>query len=68
MHVSDVLFECSRECARLSRECRDEKTARGLFALSRRLLAAATRDAELIIEDNYAGRESGARPAPNAGI
>jgi len=58
MHVSDILLECARECARLSRECHDEKAAASLFALSRRLLAAVSRDAELIIEENRAERSS----------
>jgi hypothetical protein len=47
MHVSDVLLECSKECARLSREFHDEKVATALFEVSARLLAAATHDAEL---------------------
>jgi hypothetical protein len=66
MHVSDILLECARECARLSRECRDEKAAASLFALSRRLLAAVTREAELIIEDNCAARPSDPPPVPAA--
>ena len=59
MPVSDILLECSRECARLSRECRDEKAAVTLFELSARLLAAASHDAELIIEDAHATPQSG---------
>ena len=51
MPVSDILLECSRECARLSRDCQDEKIALTLFEISTRLLAAAARDAELVIGD-----------------
>lgn len=58
MHVSDILLECSKECARLSRECRDEKAAATLFEISARLLSAATHDAELIIEDAQAAPQS----------
>jgi hypothetical protein len=54
MPVSDILLECSRECARLSRDCDDEKIAHTLFEMSARLLAAATREAELIVEDAHA--------------
>lgn len=54
MPVSDILLECSRECARLSRDCSDEKIALTLFQMSARLLAAAARDAELIVEDAHA--------------
>jgi hypothetical protein len=67
MHVSDILLECSRECARLSRECPDETTAASLLALSGRLLSAARRDAELIIEDNYAVRASDQPRVPCTG-
>jgi hypothetical protein len=58
MHVSDILLECSKECARLSRDCRDEKVAVTLFEISARLLSAATHDAELIIEDAHATPQS----------
>ncbi|MGC2024263.1 MAG: hypothetical protein WA677_05855, partial [Bradyrhizobium sp.] len=36
MHGSDILLECSRECARLSRDCHDEKVAATLFEVSAR--------------------------------
>lgn len=58
MHLSDVLLECSRECARLSRDCNDEKTALTLFEISARLLAAAAHDAELVMEDAHATAQS----------
>ena len=61
MHVSDILLECSRECASLSRECREEKIAVTLLEISARLLSAATRDAELIIDDAHATPQSNLR-------
>lgn len=54
MHVSNVLLECSKECARLSRECRDKRVADALFEISARLLCAATHDAELAVDDAQA--------------
>jgi hypothetical protein len=54
MHVSDVLLECSKECARLSRECRNKQVADALFEISARLLSAATHDAELAVDDAQA--------------
>ena len=57
MPVSDVLLQCSVECARLARQCLDEKTAAALFAMSARLLAAATRDAELVVDEPQAAPE-----------
>jgi hypothetical protein len=51
MSVSKIVLDCSVECARLARQCSDEKTAAALFAMSARLLSAATRDAELIVDD-----------------
>jgi hypothetical protein len=49
MSVSKVVLDCSVECARLARQCGDEKTALALFAMSARLLSAANRDAELMM-------------------
>jgi hypothetical protein len=51
MHASDILLECSKECARLSRECCNEKLADELFQMSTRLFRAAARDAELVRDD-----------------
>jgi hypothetical protein len=51
MHVSDILLECSKECARFSRECGDEKLAGELFQMSARLFQAAAHDAELVNDD-----------------
>jgi hypothetical protein len=51
MSVSKIVLDCSVECARLARRCSDEKTAVALFAMSARLLSAANRDAELMMDD-----------------
>ncbi len=51
MTVSKIALDCSVECARLARLCTDEKTAVALFAMSARLLSAANRDAELIVDE-----------------
>ena len=51
MHISDVAFECAQQCARLSRECTDRDIAVALFKISERLLAAATRDTELVDDE-----------------
>jgi hypothetical protein len=51
VHVSDVLLECSRECARLSRESREEAISAALFKISARLFCAAIREAELVSDD-----------------
>jgi hypothetical protein len=51
MSVSKVVLDCSVECARLARQCSDEKTAAALFAMSARLLSAANRDAELMMDE-----------------
>ena len=53
MNVSDVFLDCSRECARLSRECGDKQISAALFEVSARLLSAATRDAELVTDDTH---------------
>jgi hypothetical protein len=51
MSVSKIVLDCSVECARLARQCTDEKTATALFAMSARLLSAANRDAELMMDE-----------------
>jgi hypothetical protein len=51
MSVSKVVLDCSVECARLARQCSDEKTAVALFAMSAHLLSAANRDAELMLDE-----------------
>jgi len=58
MHVSDILLECSGECARLARECRDEEISAPLLEISARLLLAAALNAELIIDDAQATPQS----------
>jgi hypothetical protein len=59
MNVSDVLLECAKECARLSRECGDERIADALFAMSARLLSTATYDAELVMDAAGATPQAG---------
>lgn len=59
MSVSAILLECSVECARLARQCRDERIAAALFAVSARLHSAATHDAELLVD---------VEPASDAGL
>ena len=51
MSVSKIVLDCSVECARLARQCSDEKTAVALFAMSARLLSAANHDAELLMDE-----------------
>ncbi|WP_213741507.1 hypothetical protein [Bradyrhizobium sp. dw_411] len=60
MSVSKIVLDCSVECARLARQCSDERTASALFAMSARLLSAANRDAELLMDevDQDAGQHS----------
>jgi FixJ family two-component response regulator len=57
MHVSDVFLDCSRECARLSRECGDKQISAALFEISTRLLSAATRDADLVTDEAQAASQ-----------
>jgi FixJ family two-component response regulator len=64
MHVSDVFLECSKECARLSRECGDEQISAALFEISARLFSAATSDADLVTDDTQAASQ----PALRAGL
>jgi hypothetical protein len=58
MHFSDVIIECSEECARLSQECPDEKIAAAFIQISARLRRAATDDAELVMDDTPAAPRS----------
>jgi hypothetical protein len=50
MHISDVVLDCSRRSLRLSAECTDEHVAVELKLLAIKLLLAAVKDAELIVE------------------
>jgi hypothetical protein len=52
MHISDAVLECSRRSLRLAAECTDERVAVELNLLAIRLLLAAVKDAELIIEQS----------------
>jgi hypothetical protein len=51
MHISDVVLQCSRRSLRLAAECTDEQVAVELYLLAIRLLLAAIKDAELIVEE-----------------
>jgi hypothetical protein len=51
MHISDVVLQCSRRSLRLAAECGDERVAVELNLLAIRLLLAAVKDAELIVEE-----------------
>ena len=46
MPITDAVFECAQECARLSHECNDREIAAALFEISARLFSAATKQAE----------------------
>lgn len=50
MHISDAVLDCSRRSLRLAPECTDERVAVEPNLLAIRLLLAAVKDAELIIE------------------
>jgi hypothetical protein len=51
MHISDVILQCSRRSLRLAAEGADEQLAVELDLLAIRLLLAAIKDAELIVEE-----------------
>ena len=52
MNISDVVLQCSRRSLQLAAECRDEQVAVELHLLAIRLLLAAIKDAELIVEES----------------
>ena len=52
MHISDVVLQCSRRSLRLAAECTDERVAVELYLLAIRLLLAAVKDAELIVDES----------------
>jgi hypothetical protein len=51
MHISDTVLDCSRHSLRLAAECADEHVAVELNLLAIRLLLAAVKDAELIVDE-----------------
>ena len=55
MHISDIALECSRRCAQLALKCTHEEVAIELNVLAVRLMAAAVRDAELLVDQPQAG-------------
>ena len=58
MNISDIVLQCSRRSMQLAAECRDEQVAVELHPLAIRLLLAAVKDAELIVEESpvFAGQ------------
>lgn len=54
MHISDMVLDCSRSCLRLATKCTDDRTAVELHMLAFRLMLAAVRDSELVIEESSA--------------
>jgi hypothetical protein len=52
MHISDTVLDCSRRSLRLAAECTDEHVAVELNLLAIRLLVAAVKDAELMVEQS----------------
>jgi hypothetical protein len=52
MHISDTVLDCLRRSLRLAAECTDEQVAVELNFLAIRLLLAAVKDAELIVEQS----------------
>ena len=55
MHISDIALECSRRCAQLASKCTNEEVAVELNVLAVRLMVAAVRDAELLVDQTQAG-------------
>jgi hypothetical protein len=51
MNLLDVVLDCSRTCLRLAAKCTDDHAAAELHLLALRLMLAATRDAELVMEE-----------------
>lgn len=50
MHISNTALECSRRCAQLALKCTNEEIAVEHNILSVQLMAAAVRDAELLLD------------------
>jgi len=50
--ISDAGLDCSRRSLRLSAECTDERVATELNVLAIRLLLAAVKDTEMIVEQS----------------
>jgi hypothetical protein len=51
MNLSDVVLDCSQTCLRLAAKCTDDHAAAELHLLALRLMLAAVRDAELVMEE-----------------
>jgi hypothetical protein len=52
MNISDVVLQCSRRSLQLAAECKDEQVAVELHLLAIKLMLAAVKDAELIVEES----------------
>lgn len=55
MHISDIALECSRRCAQLALKCTNEEVATELNVLAVRLMVAAAKDAELLVDQTRTG-------------
>lgn len=60
MHISDIALECSQRCAQLASKCTDEEIAIELNVLAVRLMVAAARDAELLVDQTPPRRQTAA--------
>lgn len=49
MHISDIALACSQRCAQLALKCTNEEVAIELNILAVRLMVAAAKDAELLV-------------------
>lgn len=58
MHISDVAIECARECTQLSKTTGDQSIAKRLAQIAQKLLEAARRDAELVVESDLTNGSS----------
>lgn len=62
MHISDIALECSQRCAQLATKCTDEEIAIELNVLAVRLMVAAVRDTELLVDQTRPGKQAAALP------
>lgn len=60
MHISDIALECSQRCAQLASKCTDEEIAIELNVLAVRLMVAAARDAELLVDQTHPRKQAAA--------
>lgn len=60
MHISDIALECSQRCAQLASKCTDEEIAIELNVLAVRLMVAAVRDTELLVDQTRPRKQAAA--------